>query len=100
MDRNSGTWAPPILYLAVDRYTEFKSWKAKWEDFTIVTEIANKPVAYQCAMLRYAFTDETRKIYETLNLTAHQQKAVTELISALEKFVKGIINETLERLSF
>ena len=51
-------------------------------------------------MLRYAFPDETRKIYETLNLIAHQQKVVTEIISALEKFVKGIINETLERHTF
>ena len=51
-------------------------------------------------MLRYTFTEETRKIYNTLNLTPDEAKDDKVIITKLETFAKGTVNETLERHTF
>ena len=93
-------WTPPALDLSVDRYAAWRAWKAKWIDYCIVTELEKKAPEYQSAMLRYTFTDETRNIYESLNLSETDAKDTAKIIDALEKFAKGIVNETLERHLF
>ena len=50
----------PKLDLSVDRFSAYKSWRAKWDDYVMLTELNTKDAACQAAMLRYAFTDETR----------------------------------------
>ena len=62
-----------------------------------MTELEKKSPAYQCAMLRYTFTDETRNIYDSLGLSENGTNDVTKIIDALEDVAKGIVNETLER---
>ena len=64
MDKMS--WTPPIVDLSVDRYVARKAWWAKWNDYFIVTELGKKALGHQCVMQMYAFTDETRNIYDTL----------------------------------
>ena len=91
---------PPILDLTVDRYAAFKIWKQKWNDYKLLTDLDNKPVEFQCAMLRYTFSDETRNIYEALSLSEGDGKDPEKIIEHLETFARGIINETLERHSF
>ena len=98
MDKMS--WNPPILDLSVDRNVAWKAWLAQWNDYFIVTELGKKAPAYQCAMLRYTFTDEARNIYDTLGLSENDANDVTKIIDALEGFAKGIVNETLERHVF
>ena len=93
-------WTPPVLDLSVDRYTAWRAWKAKWIDHCIVTELEKKPPEYQSAMLRYTFTDETRNIYESLNLSETDAKDTEKIINVLEKFAEGIVNESLERHLF
>lgn len=85
---------PPKLDLALDRYAAFRAWKVRWTDYSVITSLNTKDKEYQCAMLRFCFTEDTQKIYESLNLTTDE---VGEIIDAMEKFAKGIINETLER---
>ena len=91
---------PPKLDLTVDRYCAFKAWKDRWVDYAVVTELNQKPGEYQCSMLRYTFTEETRKIYNTLGLTADEAKNATTIITKLETFAKGTVNETMERHTF
>ena len=50
-------------------------------------------------MLRYTSTDETRNIYESLNLSETDAKDTAKTIDTLQKFAKGTVNETLERYS-
>ena len=47
-------------------------------------------------MLRYTFTDKTRNMYESLNLSEMDAKDTAKIIDVLEKVAKGIVNETLE----
>ena len=70
----ANTWQPPQLDLSVDRYAAFKSWKARWTDYKVVTKLDEQPPEYQCSMLRYTFSEETRRIYDTLGLTADEEK--------------------------
>ena len=91
---------PPTLDLTVDRYSAFKAWHDRWNDYAIVTKLKDEAAEYQCSMLRYTFTEETRKIYNTLNLSADEAKDIKEILKKLEAFAKGTVNETLERHTF
>ena len=44
--------------------------------------------------------EETRKIYASLNLMQEESQICNMIITKLETFAKGIINETLERHAF
>ena len=88
---------PPKLDLSVDRYAAFKTWKDRWEDYVVVTKLAEESAGYQASMLRYSFTEDTRKIYNTLNLSEEEAKTSATIIAQLETFAKGTINETMER---
>ena len=90
----------PRLDLGVERYSAFKSWKSKWQDYVMLTNLGAKDAAYQAAMLRYAFSDDTRQIYESLKLSDEDNKNPDRVLEEMEKFAKGIINETLERHTF
>ena len=72
------TWSPPILDLSVDRYAAFKLWHSRWTDYTVVTKLAEQTPEYQCSMLRYAFSEETRKIYDSLSLTDEQKRTLQQ----------------------
>ena len=100
-DKNNTTKiSPPALDLGVERYSAFLSWKEKWTDYVLLSELAAKGKKYQAAMLRYTFSPETRKIYSSLGLTTTQKEDPEEIIKEMEKFAKGIVNETLERHIF
>ena len=90
----------PRLDLSVERYNAYKSWKSKWDDYMMLTNLGAKDAAYQAAMLRYAFSDDTRQIYESFKLSDDDSKNPTRILEEMEKFAKGIINETLERHMF
>ena len=91
---------PPVLDLSVDRYCAWKIWKDKWEDYSLLTGLDEKDNKYKCAMLRYTFSSETRNIYESFNLKAPDSENPATIITALENFAKGIVNETMERHLF
>ena len=100
MAETQNMWTPPILDLSVDRYAAWKIWKSRWDDYSIVTGLNEKAPAYQCSMLRYAFSEETRKIYEALTLSENDKKDIKVIIKAIETFARGIVNETLEQHNF
>lgn len=67
-------WSPPTLNLTVECYAAWKAWRARWEDYAVVTQLNTKDATYQCSMLRYIFSEETRKIYESLSLSEDDRK--------------------------
>ena len=93
-------WEPPKLDLGADRYSAFKAWKQRWKDYTIVTKMNDESAEYKCSMLRYTFSDDTQKIYDTLALTDDEAKNSEIIINKLEIFAKGTVNETMERHTF
>ena len=90
----------PILDLSVDRYAAFQVWIEKWNDYVLITELGNKTPEYQAATLRYAFSEETRNIYESLGLNDDEKKDTATIINKMKTFAKGIVNEKMERHVF
>ena len=93
-------WEPPKLDLSVDRYNAFELWYQRWTDYAVVTKLAAEEETYKCSMLRYSFTEDTRKIYESLQLTDAEKLNSATIIEKLKEFAKGTVNETLERHTF
>ena len=93
--------SPPTLDLSVDRYSTWRTWRKKWEDFSTITGVQKEEEkAYIAAVIRYTFTDGTRNIYESLNLSQEDNNKRDIIIGRLEEFAKGLVNETLERHIF
>ena len=86
--------------LTVDRYNAFKAWKDRFDDYAVVSKLDQEDPAYQCSILRYCFTEETRKIYNTLALTEEEKKNSKVIVEKLESFAQGTVNETMERHTF
>ena len=93
-------WEPPKLDLSVDRYNAFTVWKDRFDDYAIVSKLDQEDPAYQCSILRYCFTEDTRKIYNTLTMTELERKDSKVIMTKLEEFAKGTVNETMERHIF
>ena len=51
-------------------------------------------------MLRYTFSSETCNIYESFNLSEVEKNDPDIIITKVEEFARGIVNETLERHKF
>ena len=66
----------------------------------MVSKLDAETPEYRCSVLRYCFTEDTRRIYNTLTLTEEEKKDPKEIIKKLEEFAKGTVNETLERHTF
>ena len=74
MAESKSNWEPPKLDLSVDRHSAFRAWKESWDDYAIITKLGEQDPAYQCSVLRYTFTEDTRKIYNTLELSEAEKK--------------------------
>ena len=78
-------WELPKLDLSVDRYSAFLAIR----DYATVAKLKDEDAEYRCSMLRYTFTEETRKIYNTLGLTEAEAKDDKVIIEKLKTFAKG-----------
>ena len=81
----------------MDRYAAFTAWKEKWDDYVLLSQFDQQNKKTQSALLRYTFSSDTRKIYNSLGLTAALKEDPDLIIAELQKFAKGTINEILER---
>ena len=91
---------PPILDLTVDRYASFISWEEQWEDYVLLSDYQRQTDEVKAARLRYTFSAETRKIYNSLSLSSEEKKDPAIILQEIKKFAKGLVNETMERHQF
>ena len=90
----------PKLDLHVDRGTDFKAWKSQWSAYFNLSGLNNQPAAKQVQALTLCFSRETVTIVDNLGLTDTQRASVDQTITAIEAYVQGQINETVERRNF
>ena len=85
---------PPILDLISrdDMDATWGSWFEKWEDYKVVTELSKKAMPYQCSMLRYCFSDTTRSIYKSLDLSNEERLNPDSIVQALHRYVDDSVN--------
>ena len=87
----------PKLDLQVDRGTDFKAWKSQWEAYINLSGLITQEAAKQVQALTLCFSRETVTIIDNLGLTAEQRGKVADIVVAMEHYVNGQINESVER---
>ena len=85
------------LDLQVDRGTDFKAWKTQWIAYINLSGLDKETPAKQ---VQACFSCETLTIVENLGLTAEQRADVTKIVDAVQQYVEGHINESIERRNF
>ena len=90
----------PKLDLQVDRGTDFTAWKAQWEAYRSLSGLDKESQVKQVKALTLCFSRETLTIVDNLGLTAEQRGSVTSIVEAMQRYVEGHINGSVERRNF
>jgi len=87
----------PKLDKQVDRGTEFEAWKSQWESYSSLSGLSEEAVGKQVQALTLCFSRETLAIVQNLCLTEEQKGNAQSIIEAIQRYIKGHINEFIER---
>ena len=90
----------PRLDLQVDRGSDFKAWKTQWEAYCSLSGLGDQSQAKQVQALTLCLSKETLTVVENLGLTAEQRGRVQDIILAIQQYVDGHLNESVERRNF
>ena len=90
----------PKLDLQVDRGTDFKAWKTQGEAYINLSGLDKEEQSKQVQALTLCFSRETLTIVENLGLTVTQRGNVKDIVDAIQRYVEGHINESVERRNF
>ena len=88
------------LDLQLERGADFKAWKSEWEAYLSLSGLADQDVAKQVQALTLCFSRETVTIVENLGLSDAQRRNVDHIVGAIQRYVEGHINESVERRTF
>ena len=90
----------PKLDLQVDRGTDFKAWKAQWDAYISLSGLADQPQSKQVQALTLCFSRETVTIVDNLGLSVADWGDAGKIVNAIQSYVAGQINESVERRNF
>ena len=90
----------PKLDLQVDRGNDFKAWKTQWEAYLNLSGLGAQSQTKQVQALTLCVTRETLTIVENLGLSETQRGSVEAIVTAIQRYVEGYINESVERRHF
>ena len=90
----------PKLDLQVDRGTDFKAWRSQWDAYLSLSGLDKQSQAKQVQALTLCFSRETVTIVDNLGLTDTQKGNAKQIVTAIQRYVEGQINESVERRNF
>jgi len=90
----------PKLDLQVDRGTDFTTWRLQWDSYSNLSGLIRQPADKQVQALSLCFSQETLVVVQNLGLTDEARNDVPQIIRALQHYVDGHVNETVERRTF
>ncbi len=90
----------PKLDMQVDRGSDFQAWKTQWQAYFSLSGLDAQPAAKQVQALTLCFSRETVSIVDNLGLSVDERASVRSTIDAIKRYVKGQVNETVERKNF
>ena len=97
----SGIKPPSPLVFDNNITANWKLFKQKWSNYSVITNLNKQNNEYQVALLLHTIGDEALKIYNSFNFkTPDSKRTVAEIIKKLDDFAIGEINETYERFVF
>ena len=88
------------LDVHVDRGTNFQAWKTQWEAYLSLSGIGDQVQTKQVQALTLCFTSETLTVVGNLGLSAAQRGNVKDIVAAVQSYVEGQVNESVERRHF
>lgn len=92
---------PPPLTLTDNRIEQWKTFKARWDNYALLSSFDKVPRDLQVAQLQNCLGDEALKMLSGFKFnTPAEERTVDEILTTFEKFVIGQVNETLERYKF
>ena len=97
----SGIKPPNPLVFDNNITANWKLFKQKWSNYSVITNLNKQNNEYQVALLLHTIGDEALKIYNSFNFkTPDSNRTVAEIIKKFDDFAIGEINETYERFVF
>ena len=90
----------PKLDLNIDRGTDFTAWRMQWDLYCFLSGLVDQDMAKQVKALTLCLSRETLAIVHNLGLSEAQMKKPSVIIEAMQRYVDGHINETMERHKF
>lgn len=90
----------PKLDLQVDRGVDFKAWKTQWNAYISLSGLKEQAAAKQVQALTLCFSRETLTVVDNLGLTDEQRGDAARIVEAIQQYVEGQINESVERRTF
>jgi len=87
----------PKLDVQIDRGTDFIAWRTQWDAYGSLSGLDQQAAAKQVQALMLCFSRETLAVVHNLGLTEDQMKDPAAIITALQRYVDGHVNETVER---
>ena len=92
---------PPLLLFGSSPATNWRLFKRRWKNFSVLSDLAKKPREYQVALLENNLGDDAMRIYEGFRFdTPDDERTVAEILAKLESYSVGEANETYERFVF
>ena len=90
----------PRLDLQIGRGTEFTAWRTQWNSYSSLSGLAREDAAKQAKALTLCLSRETLAIVHNLGLSEEQMKQPDAVIQAMQEYIDGHVNETVERRNF
>lgn len=93
---------PLILEPAKNRAANWKIFKQKWDNYSIITRLDAQTADYQMAVFLHSIGDDALRIYNGFDFTTTNGKPenVTQITEKFKTFAIGTVNETHERYVF
>jgi len=90
----------PKLDIQIDRGTEFTAWRTQWDSYCSLSGLAREEAQKQVKVLTLCLSRETLAIVHNLGLSEEQMKQPDAVIQAMQEYMDGHVNETVERRYF
>ena len=76
------------------------AWKAQWDAYISLSGLADQPQSKQVQALTLCFSRETVTIVDNLGLSVADRNDAGKIVNAIQSYVAGQINESVERRNF
>ena len=90
----------PKLDLQIDRGTEFTAWWTQWNSYSSLSGLVIEDATKQVKALTLCLSRETLAIVHNLGLSEEQMKQPDAVIQAMQEYIDGHVNETVEHRNF
>ena len=96
-----GLKPPQPLTLGNNPMENWKLFKQRWQTYSLLASLDQRPNRYQVAMFTHTLSDEALKIYNGFEFAGDENnRTVAEIITKFDEFAIGQINVTYERFLF